>query len=88
MTQYLDKVTLYVNTIEFDGRKAVINSYSKEFPILYSRRDAQREYWAAMYPNATVRTEEMTRADCVRLFSDNLPPLRSLAHEIGEASRA
>lgn len=81
-------MTLYVNTIEFDNRKTVINSYSKEFPILYPRMDAQRERWAAMYPNATVRTEEMTRADCVRLFSDDYSiPLRNLAHEIGEASR-
>ena len=88
MTHYLDKVTMYVNTIEFGGRKAAINSYSKEFPVLYSRRDAQRERWAAQYPNAIVRTEEMTRADCVSLFSDDyFIPLRNLAHEIGEASR-
>jgi hypothetical protein len=79
---------LYVNTIEFDGRKAVINSYS-DHPALVASMTGQQKRWASKYPNATIRTEEMSEADCMRLVAaGEVGPLRSLAYEIGQASQA
>jgi hypothetical protein len=66
-------MTLYVNTIEFDGRKAVINSYAKAYCEAHSTMRArmveQRKFWARDYPRATVRTEEMDEAECRRLVA-------------------
>lgn len=51
-----------VNTIEFNGRKACINSYS-DHPALEEHMIRQRETWAARFPKATVKTERMTRTE-------------------------
>ena len=78
----------YVNTIEFDGLKAVINSYSDD-PVVMEGMTEQQKRWASKYPNATVRTEEMSEADCVELVAaGEVGPLRNLAYEIGQASQA
>lgn len=47
---------LNANTIEFNGRKAVINSYTTH-PALEPRMNEQREEFKARFPNATVKTE-------------------------------
>lgn len=77
---------LYVNTIEFGGRKAVINSYSPQFiNELRANMDRQREAFAARFPKATVQTERMTDADTIKLVAlhrDN----HNIAWEIGRAS--
>ncbi len=82
-------MTLNVNTIEFGGRKAVLNSYS-DHPELFAGMNRQREQWAARYPNATVKTERMCESECRRLVADAkaLGHLRYLEQEIGEASNA
>lgn len=79
---------LNVNTIEFDGRKAVINSYS-DHPELVENMNRQREAWAANYPNATVRTERMDEADVVALVRhgrENSRPGSSYCWDIAYAS--
>ena len=86
-------MTLYVNTIEFDGRKAVLNSYSpayvQAYPVMAESMIEQRQGWTARYPNAIVRTEEMAEAECMQLVAEgDIGPLRCLAHEIGQASQA
>jgi hypothetical protein len=45
---------LNVNTIEFNGLKACINSYSDE-PELVNSMNRQRDNFAARYPNAIVK---------------------------------
>lgn len=81
-------MTLYVNTIEFDGRKAVINSYS-DHPSLAASMEGQQKRWSLEYPNAIVRTEEMSEADCRELVAaGRVGHLRNLAYEIGQASLA
>lgn len=79
---------LYVNTIEFNGQKAVLNSYSPQFiDILGAGMEAQRDEWAARYPNATVKTERMSEVDTMALVAaGRLGPLRNWAYEIGQAS--
>ena len=85
-------MTLLVNTIEFAGRKAVINSYSRH-PLLDESRAKQLAGWQARYPNATVRTEEMHDIEAMALVAAGREAigqnvLRSFAHEIGQASQA
>jgi len=58
---------LKVNTIEFNGAKAVINSYGSDHPILMQSMTTQREQWAAKYPRATVRTEELDELTTINL---------------------
>jgi hypothetical protein len=78
---------LNVNTIEFGGRKACINSYS-DHPLLAENMNRQAEAWRLRYPKAIVRTERMSEADTIALVAyDRLGPLRSLPHEIGKASQ-
>lgn len=79
---------LNVNTIEFDGHKAALNSYS-DHPALVDSMNRQRENWAARFPNATVRTERMTEAECVRLVAagrELTPPGGCYCWMIGELS--
>ena len=57
---------LSVNTIEFGGQKAALNSYS-DYPELVPYMNEQREAFAALFPNAVVKTERMTDADTVAL---------------------
>lgn len=71
---------LNVNTIEFNGRKAAINSYS-DHPALVSNMNKQREGFATRYPNATVKTERMNRIDCVALCANGVD-----CHEVGNLS--
>ena len=81
---------LYVNTIEFEGRKACINSYS-DHPLLVASMNKQREAWAAKYHNATVKTERMTEADTIALVSHGRAQgdhLYNHAYAIGQASLA
>ena len=59
---------LNVNTIAFNGRKAVLNSYS-DHPELRASMERQQAEFAARYPNATVKTERMPYADCVALVA-------------------
>jgi hypothetical protein len=85
-------MTLLANTIEFAGRKAVINSYSRH-PALDASREAQLAGWKARYPNATVQTEELHEVDVVALVAagdaaTDGGSLRCFAHEIGHASQA
>lgn len=76
---------LNVNTIEYAGRKACINSYS-DHPLLIVSMNAQRERWSAAYPRATVRTERMTEADTIALVAADESRSRNRAYEIGQAS--
>ena len=82
-------MTLYVNTIEFSGRKAVINSYSNH-PLLVESRERQLSSWKARYPNAKVKTEEMSESDTAELVAveGDRHNLAYLAYEIGQASEA
>lgn len=73
---------LNVNTIEFNGRKAVINSYS-DHPALVNSMNRQREEFAERFPNATIKTERMTYEETVKLVASET---RTAPHEIGEAS--
>lgn len=75
---------LNVNTIEFDGRKACINSYS-DHPALVGNMNRQVANWSAKFPKATVKTERMSHADCVKLVGDP-DANRNLAWEIGNLS--
>ena len=78
---------LYVNTIEFNGRKAVINSYSPEFiKELQGNMDKQLALWQAKFPKAIIKTERMTRGDTLALVAANRKASEHLAWEIGEAS--
>lgn len=74
---------LNVNTIEFGGRKAVINSYS-DHPALVDDMNKQRESFAAAYPKAIVKTERMTEEETRLLVA--LDHERNAPHEIGQAS--
>jgi hypothetical protein len=58
-----------VNTIEFNGDKAVINSYSQGYAVLDDSCSKQLAEWSAACPNAIVRTEQMSETDCVALVS-------------------
>lgn len=60
---------LTVNTIEFNGAKAVLNSYSPAYLEAFGtkRIEEQRAEFAARFPNANVQTEQMTSADTVAL---------------------
>lgn len=75
---------LNVNTIEFNGRKACINSYS-DHPALVASMNEQRATFAARYPNATVKTERMSVSDTQALVGDP-DANRHLAWEIGKQS--
>lgn len=59
---------LNVNTIEFNGRKVVINSYT-DHPALIAGRKSQIENWRKRFPNATVQTELMTEEDTIALVT-------------------
>lgn len=74
--------TLNVNTIEFEGVKAAINSYS-DHPALVTSMNRQREEWTAEYPNATVRTERMSEEATRALVANGNKP-----HTVGSASKA
>lgn len=78
-------MTRFANTIEFEGHKAVINSYS-DHPLLVANMEAQLASWKALYPNATVKTEVMEDLEIMRLVAMDQTPLRSLPHEIGQTS--
>lgn len=75
---------LNVNTIEFNGRKACINSYS-DHPALTASMNQQRELFAARFPNATVKTERMSEADTRALVGDS-DKNRNACWEIGNQS--
>ncbi len=76
-----------VNTIEFDGRKACINSFS-DHPALVTDMNKQREYFANLFPSATVKTERMSHADTVALVAaEKGEPGSSAVWEIGSASQ-
>lgn len=78
--------TWNVNTIEFNGRKACINSYS-DHPLLVKDMTEQREKFAALYPNATVKTERLSDAETVTLVTASGGCDRqNTVHAIGEAS--
>lgn len=55
---------LYVNTIEFNGHKAVINSYTigfvEQYKILRDEMEKQLAWFQSMYPKATVQTETLS----------------------------
>ena len=86
---------LYVNTIEFAGRKAVMNSYSVGYVDrneggLGDDMRRQAAEFAARFPNATVRTELLTEAETIKLCAQHKGPewhLRSASWEIGQASK-
>jgi hypothetical protein len=86
---------LIVNTIEFAGRKAVINSYSGLYLAALGDADIvrQRETWADRFPNATVRTETMSYTDCTAACAIGHAYERenrgySFPWVVGEASKA
>lgn len=83
---------LYVNTIEFGGQKAVINSYSAGYVDDHGPLEAsmlrQWASWNARFPNAIVLTERLSDLETMRLVALNQTPLRSLAQEIGAKSQA
>ena len=74
------KFKFYVNTIEFNGKKTVLNSYGSH-PALIASMKFQREKWSSKYPKAIVRTELMTEADIICLVKDGEKP-----HVIGATS--
>lgn len=49
----------YVTTIEFDGRKAVLNSYSDAYLRAYGTESIERQIsaWSRRFPRCTVRCE-------------------------------
>jgi hypothetical protein len=67
---------LYVNTIEFDGRKAAINSYSigyaKFYDDLRNSMVRQLQEWIEAAPNANVATETMSEEDCRALVANGV----------------
>lgn len=78
--------SLNVNTIEFNGQKAVINSYS-DHPLLVANMEKQLKQWQERYPNATVRTERMHEIECMQLVAaSDKGAGRNHAYEIGLAS--
>lgn len=72
-----------VNTIEFNGRKACINSYS-DHSALVENMNSQRELWAAKFPDAIVKTERMSHSDTIALVAAE----KDKAWEIGNSSVA
>lgn len=79
---------LNVNTIEFNGRKAVINSYS-DHPALADSMARQREQWAERFPNAIVKTERMDELTAMRLVdaAGTGPDAHNFAWTIGKSSQ-
>jgi hypothetical protein len=82
---------LNVNTIEFNGQKAVINSFS-DHPLLADDIKEQIAFFRAKFPNAIVKTERMHDAECIALVTAgnalvNNEPGRSAVWEIGLASK-
>lgn len=75
---------LNVNTIEFKGLKACINSYS-DHPALAASMNQQRETFSARFPRATVKTERMSVSDTKALVGDP-DANRNLAWELGNLS--
>lgn len=71
---------LNVNTIEYNGVKACINSYS-DHPALVNNMNGQRERFAKMYPKATVKTERMSENDCRTLVANG-----NNCHAVGSLS--
>lgn len=83
-------MTLRVNTIEFNGEKAVINSYSFH-PELDDNMNKQFASWCAMYPKAIVKNEEMPHSEVVAMVAASREIqglLGSHAHMIGKKSEA
>ena len=81
---------LNVNTIEFKGQKAVINSYRiNEFPVLAESCERQRQLFAARFPNAIVKTERMTESETRELVAEGgktTEDRSALVWAIGKAS--
>ena len=84
---------LKVNTIEFAGRKAVINSYSLQFwKELAGNCEKQAAEWTSRFPNATVRTEDMSDSDVVALVAAGRVAEKAegscgaFAHDVGRSS--
>lgn len=75
---------LNVNTIEFGGRKAVLNSFSNH-PALVNDIKNQRESFASRFPNANVKTEIMEEADVRTLVAKED---HNAVWEIAEASQS
>ena len=75
---------LNVNTIEFNGQKACINSWS-DHPALVDDIIGQIDNWRAQYPNATVKTERMTESETRKLVASHAGP--GAAYHIGQASK-
>lgn len=73
---------LNVNTIEFGGRKAVINSYS-DHPALVDSMNKQREDFASRYPKATVKTERMEEWEVRKMVASQGD---NASWQIGQAS--
>jgi hypothetical protein len=87
-------MNLFVNTISFNGEKAVINSYSGH-PSLVEGMNSQRQEWAAMFPNAVVATEIMLESQVIALLAEGAKRRQgdgysfcySHCHEVGVASQ-
>jgi hypothetical protein len=80
---------LNVNTIEFNGRKACINSFSDLIhvhPALMEEMTAQIDYFSHEYPNATVKTERLTDMETVALVKQTRTPGNDV-WDIGNASK-
>lgn len=79
-----------VNTIEFNGRKAVINSYDiDKYPVLAKSMNEQLAEWKANFPNAKVQNERMHDLEVVGLVRRNKADGGLYrAWEIGQSSKA
>lgn len=74
---------LNVNIIEFAGRRAVINSFSRQYPELIGIMNEQRETFAKRFPRATVETVTMRETDVIALVAS---PDGGKSWEIGLSS--
>ena len=82
-------MTLRANTIEFNGEKAVINSYSLA-PELDASMNNQFAKWSAAYPNATVKNETLPYNKIVALVAAGHEAAGNLgnhAYNIGQKSK-
>lgn len=81
---------MIVNTIEFEGRKAVINSWNLDsYPILKDDQERQLAWWQGRYPKASVKAEQLSTRETMDLVAAGKGSgSDGYCYTVGEASEA
>lgn len=79
---------MYVNTIEFNGIKACINSYTKSYvdansACIGDEMRSQADKFTKMFPSATIKTETLDETATMVLVATKVCPFA-----VGELSKS